>query len=285
MDARLSWLITAGIAGVLVWLAFWGSVSPEPQGGGRPAIKQMIARSFTENDPAQCTEDMTPAFVSQTFGGHEDTAPMQRCLEQNTTEKEATAKSVTIKSVALNGTTARAVVVAHGGDMDGSEATVDLVLQGGRWKLERLADIQIDRASLDRMYLREMQAAGMSAGESRCLLRAFDREFSDTELERATLSGVDNLENEGVGLGCLGRSTLVRMFQEGIARGVQSRGIPTPVADCIASRFTGGMSTAELRGFVKAGEGTPAQSERVRAVAAACAADYRNGVLPRSGAA
>ena len=285
MDARLSVLLTAGIAAFLVWLAFWGTASPDPQAGGRPAIEQMLNRTFTENDPAQCSNDMTPAFVSQSFGGHEDTTPMQRCVEQNTDENEPAAKSVTVKSVALNGRSARAVVLAHGGDMDGSQATVDLVVQDGRWKLDRLADIQIDRASLDRTYLQQMQAMGMTTSESRCLLRAFDREFSDAELERATLSGVDNLESEGVGLGCLGRSTLVAMFEKGIASGAQSRGIPAPVADCIASRFTAGMSTAELRAFVKAGEGTPTQSDRVRAVAAACAADYRNGVLPRSGAA
>jgi hypothetical protein len=285
MDARLSWLLTAGIAGFLVWLAFWGTSTSHTQAGGRSAIEQMLQRTFTENDPAQCTEDMTPAIVEQSFGGHEGTTAMQRCVEKNKTEEEAAAKSVVIKSVVLNGLTARAVVVAHGGSMDGSQMTVNLVAQGGRWKLDHLADIQIDRAKVDRMYVREMQVAGMTPGESRCLVRAFDREFSDAELERASLSGVDNLETEGVGLGCLSRATLVRMFEKGIAAGVQSRGIPAPVGDCIAFRFTHGMSIAELRAFVKAGQGTPAQSERVRAVAAACAADYRNGVLPQSGSA
>jgi hypothetical protein len=285
MDARLSWLLTAGIAGFLVWLAFWGTSSSNNQAGGRPAIEQMLSRTMTENDPAQCTEDMTPALVEQSFGGHEGTTPMQRCVEKNTTEEDAMADSVTIKSVQVNGLTARAVIATHGGSMDGGQVTVDLVAQGGRWKLDHLADIQFDRAKVDRMYLREMQVAGMTPGESRCLVRTFDREFSDAELERATLSGVDNLETEGVGLGCLSRATLVRMFEKGITAGVQSRGIPAPVGDCIAFRFTHGMSVAELRAFVKAGQGTPAQSERVRAVAAACAADYRNGVLPRSGSA
>jgi hypothetical protein len=285
MDARLSVLLTAGIAAFLVWLAFWGTSPSNNQAGGRAAIEQMLTRTLTENDSAQCTEDMTSSFVAQSFGGHEGTTPMERCLEQNTTEEAAMGESATIKSVQVSGSTARAVAVVHGGSMDGSQLTIDLIAQGGRWKLNHLADIQIDRAKVDQGYLREMQVAGMTHRESRCLIRTFDREFTDAELERATLSGVDNLETEGVGLGCLSRGTLVRMFEKGFASGAQSRGIPAPVADCIASRFTGGMTTAELRAFVKAGEGTPAQSERIRAVAAACAADYRNGVLPRSGAA
>jgi hypothetical protein len=285
MDARLSWLLTAGIAGFLVWLAFWGTSSSNNQAGGRPAIEQMLSRTMTENDPAQCTEDMTPALVEQSFGGHEGTTPMQRCVEKNTTEEDAMADSVTIKSVQVNGLTARAVIATHGGSMDGGQVTVDLVAQGGRWKLDHLADIQFDRAKVDRMYLREMQVAGMTPGESRCLVRTFDREFSDAELERAALSGVDNLETEGVGLGCLSRATLVRLFEKGVASNVQSRGIPAPVADCIAFRFTSGMSESALRGVIKAHQLTPTQRARVRTVTQACAIDYRNGVLPKSGSA
>ncbi len=197
MDARLSWLFTAGIAGFLVWLAFWGTSAPNSQAGGRQAIEQMIGRTFTENDPAQCTQDMTPALVEQSC--HEGTTSMQRCVEENKTEEEAIADTVTIESVVVNGLTARAVVVAHGGEMAGSQVTVDLVADGGRWKLDHLADVQIDRASFDQNYIRKMQAAGITPSESRCVVRALDREVSDAEIERASSGGGGDTAGEHMG--------------------------------------------------------------------------------------
>jgi hypothetical protein len=283
----ISWIVCGTIAAVLVGLVLFGGGGADSGGSGGGAdataeIKQMLTRTMTENDPQQCTHDMTPAFLEQSFGRDEDNTAPENCREENTDDEPPSARSVAFQSVTVQGSTAEAVVAIEGGNMDGSRVTVRLVSDAGRWKLDRLADLQIDRARVDQAYVREMEESGLSRAEARCVVAELHREFSDAEIERAAVSGEDDLATDQVGLECVSRSTLVAMFQKGIVAGAESRGMPSSVADCVAQRFTSGLSDAELRAFVR-GHRTQRQAAELRAVLAACATAYRSGALPQVG--
>jgi hypothetical protein len=111
----LTWIVCGAIALVLIGLVLFGggggsagnqsAVSPHATAASaaaerpadRSAIEQLLTRTLTQNDPKQCTQDMTPSFLRQSFGSEKGT--LDRCHRANTPQSAAAAKSVAVESI------------------------------------------------------------------------------------------------------------------------------------------------------------------------------------------
>jgi len=103
-------------------------------GGGPPAeaIEAALADFFTSGDPAVvCEGVITKGFLKQSFGDRRGCADAQSA--------DAAARSVDVSEVKDQGKSADAVVVPKGGPNDGERLEVGLVLEGGSWRIDRIA--------------------------------------------------------------------------------------------------------------------------------------------------
>jgi hypothetical protein len=108
--------------------------APKNGGGGPPAeaIEAALAGFFTSGDPAVvCEEVITKGFLKQSFGDRRGCADAQSA--------DAAARSVDVSEVKDQGKSADAVVVPKGGPNDGERLEVGLVLEGGSWRIDRIA--------------------------------------------------------------------------------------------------------------------------------------------------
>jgi hypothetical protein len=277
----VSWAACGTIVAVLIGLVLFsggGDPADDESEAAETAIKQMLSRTLTESDPAQCTEDFTPQFLRQNFGDGDE---LERCIRVNSQDEDPSAERVQVDRVTITGATAEAVIEASGGGMDGSIITVEVVHDFDRWKLDRMVDVQIDRAKFDRVIEERALENGLSPDETRCYVAAFARAVSDEELERLSISGEDPDFN-GIGINCISKATLVRQIGEEISQSMEGDDIPQPVIDCVVHRLTHGLSGAQLRALV-ATRGNGRFGALSRAAGFACGRDYSNGLLPRSG--
>jgi hypothetical protein len=268
MDYRIvSWLSCAAIVGLVLWAALWSnggkdtSVTGAPKGqpgnaaqvANTPGLEQMLTRTFTQNDPKQCTDDMTGAFLLQMFGSSRGT--LDRCRRTNTPQSETSAVSIEVVSVTATRDSATAAIKASGGNMDGSVLTLSLVHQGGRWKLDHLTDVQIDRARLDQRVENDLGARGYLPSETSCAIGKFDRTVSDQDIERSAVLGDTSVSVEADAVSCLSRPTLLRELSQSFTAALESRGFPAPIVRCVVDRLTHGVPTARLRHLLAAGLG------------------------------
>jgi hypothetical protein len=271
MDPRLSWLLTGGIAVLLLYLAFssmGGSSRPgatqanspgafpsarPPQMAGQGSIEDVVRRTFTQNDPKQCTRDMTPAFLRSSFGSEKGT--LDRCRRGNTSQSETSAKSITFERVVGRGSNATAVFSASSSNtLDGSVLTVSLVRQRGRWKLDSFDDIQIDRARFDRHLSDDLGARGYLPAETSCAIGKLDRTLSSDQIERNVLNQDSSYEYIfSSAASCLGRPTLIRELRQAFTAALSSRGFSSRVTRCVVDRVTRGVPIGRLRHLLAAG--------------------------------
>jgi hypothetical protein len=289
MDSKVvSWLACAAIAAVLVWFAIWSgggnsgsseSVNAAPQ-TGQPAsstpvadqssIEQVLRRVFSQNDSKQCTETMTIGYRRQMFGSSKGT--LDRCRRSNTPQADPATDGITVESITATGSAATAVFKASGGSMDGSVVTVSMVQEGGRWKLNRLADIQIDRARLDQRVKNELGARGYLPSETSCAIAKFDRTASNADIERDTIVRQSSVDIDQLAASCLTRSTLLRELGQDIAASLHAVGFRGQVVNCVVDRMTHGVPTERLRHLVAAGaRGAEGWARIAYEAAAACA--------------
>jgi hypothetical protein len=273
----LTWIACGAVALVLIGMVLFGgggskkdggpsgapasSSTPTPAVGAAPApadqaaIEEMLTRGFTESDPKQCTQDMTPSLLRQTYGREKGT--LDRCRRGNTPQSEADAKSVEVESVMATSDGATAMVkVTSDNSLDGSVLTLRLVRQGGRWKLDRLADIQIDRVRLDQHVREHLGARGYLPAETSCAIDKFDRTVSDQDIERDAIVGgpgssASSIQAEAAS--CLSRPTLLRELSAGFTAGLSGRGVPAPITRCVVDHLTHGVPTSRLRHLLEAG--------------------------------
>jgi hypothetical protein len=245
-----------------------------------PAIETAVIEALTENDPSQCTTIVTQRFVEQSFAEAGPEA-IEECREANVDAKSTTAEEVTFDRVTVEGDTAQAVVAVSGGAEDGSILTISLLHEGGRWKLDHLDDIQINRARFDRAQEAAGVKEGLTPQEAQCVVAQLRRTHTTAQLEQEALDE-DTEDPASPEVLCLSRATLVREFAKGIRRSVQQdkQDIPEQVAECVVHKLTRDLRITQLRALVAAGDvGRPALSGLARTATRNCAHDYRLGIL------
>jgi hypothetical protein len=213
----------------------------------------MLTRTFTENDPKQCTQNMTRAFLRHSFGSSAGT--LDRCHRTNTPQSETNAKSVTVESLTATGSSAIAVIRLSGGQSDGTTSTYKVVNEDGHWKLDQLTDVQIDRARLDQTLTNELGQHGYLPAETTCAMAKYDQAVSDEDIERSAVVGdPTSLDVGRYAASCLSRPTLLRQLSEEFTAALALRGITGPVVRCVVDRITHGVPTVRLRHLLAAGE-------------------------------
>ena len=173
----------------------------------------MLSRTFTQNDPKQCDNDMTPAFLRQRFGSSKGS--LDRCRRAQVAARPSEeADSITAQSVVLTGSSATAAFQSHGGYYDGSVFTVRLVHRGGHWKLDSLTNVRVDRPPFDQHVKNSLRESGYLPAEQTCAIAKFDRTVSDDDIARSIILGDSSIGVGGYAASCLSRPTLLRQLGE-----------------------------------------------------------------------
>jgi len=163
-------------------------------------IKQAIEASATGNDPANCTDLVTPHFLEQTT---QETGfdAVNKCEEEASDGRGA--DSVTISNVEANDVKATADVALTGGGFDGQEVEVALEKQNGQWKLNEITGF----AEFDEAKAIEALENGLAEPSSEvskslaaCITKSFEK-APQAKFEEALLSATTD-EFEELTEGC-----------------------------------------------------------------------------------
>lgn len=118
-------LILAGIS-----LAACGSSN-----GDEAEVKEVIEKSATTTDPADCKKLQTQKFMEQT-SSESGAAAVQECEEE--AENEGGAESVDTSEVEVDGSSATADVALTGGTLNGQSVEVGLTKDGDQWQMNEV---------------------------------------------------------------------------------------------------------------------------------------------------
>ena len=154
------------LAAALALAACGGSSS----GGGEEAkVEEAIEESATSSDPSKCTEFQTAAF-NENESGQKGAAATKAC-EEETEAKEDEAETVTVSNVKVDGESATAEVEVEGTGLNGQAVEVEVVEEGGNWKLNKfLGFTKYDAASLGEVLEKELgKEEGVSAELAKCV--------------------------------------------------------------------------------------------------------------------
>ena len=151
-------------------------------------VTDVITEAATVDDPAHCTELLTPAFVEQSESGDD---PVAAC-EQSEAEGGEAADSVEVSKVEVEGDSATAEVAITGGPSDGQTLALELVKDGDDWKLDWITSfVEFDRdAFLAAVAAEFAEDPNLAPGLADCTIDAFDA-LTDAEIEELLLSGDD----------------------------------------------------------------------------------------------
>ena len=165
------------LAAALALAACGGSSS----GGGEEAkVEEAIEESATSADPSKCTEVQTTLF-NETETEQKGAEATKTCEEE---AKESSAESVTVSNVSVNGESATAEVEVEGSGLNGQGVEVELVEEGGNWKLNKfLGFTNFDAAALGEALEEELgKQEGVSPKLAKCVSEGISEESqSDAE--------------------------------------------------------------------------------------------------------
>jgi hypothetical protein len=163
------------LAGIL--LAACGS-----SGGDEAEVKEVIEKSATTTDPADCKKLQTQKFMEQT-SQESGQGAVKECEEE--AKKEEGAKSVETSEVEVDGSSATADVALTGGTLNGQSVEVGLTKDGDQWKMNEVVKFtKFDQAKLVE-YLEgqfKEHSSEIPAKLATCFIDAF-KEGSQEEVE------------------------------------------------------------------------------------------------------
>lgn len=139
-------------------------------GGGEEAkVEEAIEESATGSDPSKCTEFQTAAF-NESESGQKGAAATKAC-EEETEEKGDEAEKVTISNVKVDGESATADVEVEGTGLNGQTVEVEVLEEGGDWKLNKfLGFTKFDPASLAEVLEEKLgEEEGVSPKLAKCV--------------------------------------------------------------------------------------------------------------------
>jgi hypothetical protein len=189
-------------------------------------IADVIDRAATTDDPAICTELMTPAFLAQTEAGDD---PLQEC-EEDQLEGDDSADSTEISAVEIDGERASAEVAFSGGPTDGQTVAVELVKEGDNWKLDRVDSfVEFNRDAFFAATEKDFSDdPALGAEFARCAIPALE-ELTDQEIQEIFISGEDARVVRLVAEDCPDE------YREALIRSaLENAEIPPEVRRCIA---------------------------------------------------
>jgi hypothetical protein len=171
------------IGGAVLLAGFLASLHPFSR-GDKTEIERTIEAVATGSGPAYCDSLVTQRYLVQATGAK---PPFADEVCESDAEDTSRAHSVDASEIAIEGARATAAVEYGGGSFDGSQLVVQLVKDGGKWKLDRIVAFRtFDRPRFDRAYRRSFLEFGSPVASADCAL-AKARRLSNAEIERAAL--------------------------------------------------------------------------------------------------
>jgi predicted small secreted protein len=137
-------------------------------GGGEEAkVEEAIEESANSTDPSKCTELQTALF-NETESGEKGAEATKTCEEE---AKENSTESVKVSNVSVNSEKATAEVEVEGSGLNGQGVEVELVEEGGNWKLNKFVGFtNFDAAALGEALEEELgKQEGVSASLAKCV--------------------------------------------------------------------------------------------------------------------
>ncbi len=157
--------------------------------GDKAEITRTIEAVATSTDPTYCSTRVTSRYLEQTTGAKPPFADEICKSEADTTRVD----SVDTSDVTVTRDQATAVAEYTGGSFDGSRLVVQLVKDGGDWKLDRIVAFRrFDRNKFNRAYRRSFLEFGSPASSANCALAKALR-FSNAEIEQAALRNISRV--------------------------------------------------------------------------------------------
>jgi hypothetical protein len=195
MKKSLLLLPLALLALALALAACGGGGSSSSGGGGEAeaAIEETITESAKSTDPAKCTEIQTQAFNEQETASKGKEATENCESEAENGETEAT--TVNVSEVKVNGETATAVAEVDGTALTGQGIEIELLEEGGTWKMNKFVafanyDANALAEALEKEFAKE---EGVSPALAKCVSEGVSK-FSQQEAEAVAFGG----ELEGI---------------------------------------------------------------------------------------
>lgn len=188
-------LLPLALLALALALAACGGGGSSSSGGGEAeaAIEKTIEESAKSTDPAKCTEIQTQAFNEQETASKGKEATENCESEAESGETEAT--SVNVSEVEVNGESATAVAEVDGTALSGQGIEIELVEEGGTWKMNKfIAFANYNGKALAEALEKEFaKEEGVSAALAKCVSSGV-AEFSQQEAEAVAFEG----ETEGL---------------------------------------------------------------------------------------
>lgn len=230
--------------------------------GDEREIRTVLRESFTTDTPRpDCRERLSDAFIERTFRTRD------RCVEIQMESDGDPADAIEISAVEVRDAGATAEIELRGSDVDGASGELDLVREGGGWRIDEVS------AELLRSLLRTAIASAESGGElaegaEDCIVEA-TRELGDAEIKEFAYGAIGETGEGTRGVlellaGCDGPngvSLLRDQFEQGLDESLGQQDLPEGVVQCIKRQLREDLPDAELVGLLAA--------EDVQALAAA----------------
>lgn len=150
-------------------------------GGGEEAkIEEVIEESATSTDPSKCTELQTALF-NETEAGQKGAEATKTCEEE---VKENETESVKVSNVNVNGEKATAEVEIEGSSLNGQGVEIELIEEGGNWKLNKFVSFtNFNAAALGESLKEEFEKEeGVNPKLAKCVVEGVS-EISQSDAE------------------------------------------------------------------------------------------------------
>ena len=190
-------------------------------------IHNMLDRAVLGDDPGACTEVYTPRFVRQLHPGRVN--PLHECRSEADGVPEK--GQVRIRALRIHEPRALVSVAVVGGDMGGTAMKLTL-LDAGRWQVDRMRDIDLDRKGFAGLLHKSLSRFDGTPREAECIAHRVLRRVGRRRVERSILEGrTDRLGL--LGLSCLRDRTVRAELASGMRRGLAAGDIPAPAVECV----------------------------------------------------
>jgi hypothetical protein len=165
-------------------LAACGSSGSSPD---EKDVTAVITRAATSGDPAACTDSQTQKFTDQTSGDSGPGAAAVKSCEQNAADSKSA--SVKVDNIKVSGSTATAEAALTGGTLDGQTVKLNLVKDGGKWKVDQVTGfVSFNADALKKSFATQLaKQAGTPAQIVSCLTQQVSQ-ATDQQLENVFLT-------------------------------------------------------------------------------------------------
>jgi hypothetical protein len=260
MTLRGAWIVVGLVAAGLA--SGCGASAGSSESAEERAIREVITRASTDDDPASCEQLATGAFLAQMYGHSE--SPLDACTE-DAREDPPDAEAAEVTSIDIQGARAQATTALSGGVLDGMVMTFELLEAAGGWKINRLTEIEIDRRRFDDANRSDLIREGFKPPEADCAIKRLQHEFGTEAIEDLYIDGeVDRLG--GAFFGCVSRETMAELF---VREGLSSDEVAGREG-CMVDQVTDRYRPEALERAYARGTAEQQMSELGRHAAAAC---------------